>query len=689
MNIKRKNTILYFVLVILAVVLINTLFKPMVSSVDIQEVPYSQFLLMLENGEIDKADIYDDNIIFTTKPDSNGVASYYSIAYMKDNVLADRLYEAGVEFTPVFEKESLISVLLSWVIPFAGMAILWIFIMRLMSSKMGGQGGAMSFGKNTAKIYVESKTGKTFADVAGQDEAKESLMELVDFLKNPGRYTEIGAQLPKGALLVGPPGTGKTLLAKAVAGESGVPFFSITGSEFVEMFVGVGASRVRDLFKQAMEKAPCIVFIDEIDAIGKTRNSGQYGGNDEREQTLNQLLSEMDGFDSSKGVIILAATNRPEVLDKALLRPGRFDRRIIVDKPDLNGREEILKVHAKAIRISSDVDLRDVARSTSGLSGAELANIINEAAINAVRNWRNVVEQNDLLFAVDLIIAGAEKKSSALSDKEKRIVAYHEIGHALVSVKVANPKPVQKITIVPRTMGALGFTMSTPEEDRYLLLKDEALDQIRILLAGRSAEEVKFHTVSTGAANDIERATKLARDMVTRYGMSEHFDLMALSTVTNPYLGDDTTLQCSQECAAKADAEVLAIIRSCHDDAKRILMENERLMDVLTAALLDHETLQGDEFAAIIENYERSKYNLPPADVGIKLGPATQSEQNNNPETEADSKQKNELYTEANIESILEADSKSGTESEKEIESKSEAESESKFQTESEVEPES
>lgn len=623
MQFKRKNTVLYFTIAILIVVLINTLFKPLLSGINIQEVPYSQFLKMLEDGEIDKAEVYEERIIFTTKPDKEGNVSYYSIAYMKDNVLADRLYDAGVEFTPVFEKESIISVLLSWIIPFAGMAILWLFVMRLMSGKMGGQGGAMSFGKNTAKIYAENETGKTFADVAGQDEAKESLMELVDFLRNPKKYTDIGAQLPKGALLVGPPGTGKTLLAKAVAGESGVPFFSITGSEFVEMFVGVGAARVRDLFKQAMEKAPCIVFIDEIDAIGKTRNSGQFGGNDEREQTLNQLLSEMDGFDSSKGVIILAATNRPEVLDRALLRPGRFDRRIIVDRPDLNGREEILKVHAKGIRVSSDVDLRDIARSTSGLAGAELANIINEAAINAVRNGRKIVEQNDLLFAVDLIIAGAEKKSSALSDMEKRIVAYHEIGHALVSVKVANPMPVQKITIVPRTMGALGFTMNTPEEDRYLLLKDEALDQIRILLAGRSAEEVKFHTVSTGAANDIERATKLARDMVTRYGMSEHFDLMSLSTVRNPYLGDESTLMCSQECAAKADAEVLAIIRSCHEDAKRILMENERLMDVLAAALLDHETLQGDEFTAIIENYEKSKFKLPPAEAGIELGPGT------------------------------------------------------------------
>jgi len=611
---KKKNTLIYFAAVILVIFLINMLVKPMLRDMAIEEIPYSQFMSMLEEGKIDKAEIYQDSIIFSTKPDEQGKAGYYSIAYMKDNVLADRLYDAGVEFTPIIEKESFIDIILSWIIPLAGMAVLWLFIMRMMSSKFGGSGGAMSFGKSTAKVYIEAQTGKTFRDVAGQEEAKESLQELVDFLRNPRKYTEIGAKLPKGALLVGPPGTGKTLLAKAVAGEAGVPFFSITGSDFVEMFVGVGAARVRDLFRQAMSKAPCIIFIDEIDAIGKSRQAGQFGGNDEREQTLNQLLSEMDGFDSSKGVIILAATNRPEVLDKALLRAGRFDRRIIVDRPDLAGREEILKVHARGVRVSEDVDFNEIARSTSGLSGADLANIVNEAAINAVRNGRKVVEQGDLHFAVDLILAGAEKKRSVLSDKEKRIVAYHEVGHALVSIKNANPQPVQKITIVPRTMGALGFTMNTPQEDRYLLLKDEALDQIRVLLAGRSAEEIKFNTVSSGAANDIERATMLARAMVTRYGMSEHFDLMALSTVTNPYLSDDATLQCSQEFAAKADAEALAIIRRCHEDAKRILLENERLLDILAAALLERETLTGDEFRKIIEDYEKSKFNLPPAE---------------------------------------------------------------------------
>jgi len=612
---KRKNTLIYFGIVIAVMLLINLLFKPLITNMAIEEVPYSQFMKMLENGEIDKADIYQDSILFQTKPDENGKIKFYSIAYMKDNVLADKLYDKGVEFTPIIEKESIFDIILSWVLPLAGMAIVWIFVMRFMSSKIGGgSGSAMSFGKNTAKIYAEAKTGKTFADVAGQDEAKESLQELVGFLRNPGKYTEIGAKLPKGALLVGPPGTGKTLLAKAVAGEAGVPFFSITGSDFVEMFVGVGAARVRDLFKQAVEKAPCIVFIDEIDAIGKSRNSGQYGGNDEREQTLNQLLSEMDGFDSSKGVIILAATNRPEVLDHALLRPGRFDRRIIVDKPDLAGREAILKVHARGVRIGQDVDLASIARSTSGVSGAELANIINEAAINAVRKGRKIVLQSDLQYAVDLVLAGAEKKSSVLSDKEKRIVAYHEIGHALVSVKNGNPQPIQKITIVPRTMGALGFTMNSPQEERYLLLREEAIDQIKVLLGGRSAEEVKFNTVSSGAANDIERATKLARAMVTRYGMSDHFDMMALSTVANPYLGDDMNMQCSPEFAAKVDAEVLAIIRSCHEGAKKILTENERLMDLLANALLEHETLTGEEFTKIVADFERSKYELPPAE---------------------------------------------------------------------------
>ena len=613
---KKRSALIYFGVVVAIMLIYNVVISPLVTKWTIEEIPYSQFMKMLDGGEIDKADIYQDTILVQSKPDKDGKYKLYSIAYMKDNVLADKLYQKGVEFTPIIKKESIIDIILNWVVPLGITVVLYFFMMRFMSSKMGGggAGSAMSFGKNTAKIYAEAKTGKTFADVAGQNEAKDSLQELVGFLRDPGKYTEIGAKLPKGALLVGPPGTGKTLLAKAVAGEAGVPFFSITGSDFVEMFVGVGAARVRDLFKQAMEKAPCIVFIDEIDTIGKSRNAGQYGGNDEREQTLNQLLSEMDGFDSSKGVIILAATNRPEVLDQALLRPGRFDRRIIVDRPDLAGREAILRVHARGVRMGQDVDLASIARSTSGVSGAELANIINEAAINAVRNGRRIVNQQDLQFAVDLVIAGAEKKSSVLSDKEKRIVAYHEIGHALVSVRNGNPQPVQKITIVPRTMGALGFTMNAPQEERYLLLREEALDQIRVLLGGRSAEEIKFNEISSGASNDIERATKLARAMVTRYGMSDHFDMMALATVANPYLGDDMSMQCSQECAARVDAEVLSIIRSCHERARAMLSENERLLDLLASTLLEKETMTGEEFSKIVEDYERARRELPPAE---------------------------------------------------------------------------
>ncbi len=617
MNLKNKNTFIYFGVVIAIVLILNLLVVPMINKLAVEEIPYSSFLDLLEEGKVGAAEIYADEIIVQTKPDEEGKTKIYSIAYMKDNVLADKLYEKDVEFTPIIEEPSIISVIAGWVVPLAIMAFAWIFIMRIMSKNMGGggSGSAMSFGKNTAKIYADKKTGKTFADVAGQDEAKESLQELVDFLKNPGKYTHIGAKLPKGALLVGPPGTGKTLLAKAVAGEAGVPFFSISGSDFVEMFVGVGAARVRDLFKQALEKAPCIVFIDEIDTIGKSRNSGQYGGNDEREQTLNQLLSEMDGFDSSKGVIILAATNRPEVLDQALLRPGRFDRRIIVDRPDLSGRHEILKVHAREVKMGEDVDLLSIAKGTSGLSGADLANIINEAAINAVREGRGAVIQFDLEFAIDLVLAGAEKKSSVLSDKEKQIVAYHEIGHALVSVKNGNPQPVQKITIVPRTMGALGFTMQSPQEDRYLLLKGEALDQIRVLLGGRSAEEIKFGEVSSGASNDIEKATKLARDMVSRYGMSDHFDMMGLTTATSPYLGDNTAMQCSQETAAKVDAEVLSIIKECHEQAREMLRDNSRLLDLLANALLDKETMSGEEFDLIVADFERSKHELPPAGI--------------------------------------------------------------------------
>ena len=611
----RVSLIIYVAAVVGVMLLLNLVLLPMMQNARIADASYSDFLYMLDRNEVAVAEVYDTYVLFAARDDAapEGYGQIYRATRMSDPDLVNRLLEAGVpDFDAVHEEQSMFVTVLSWILPIVVMMGLWFIIMRFLAKKMGdGAGSAMSFGKNTAKIYGEESTGKTFADVAGQDEAKDSLQELVEFLKNPGKYSEIGARLPKGALLVGPPGTGKTLLAKAVAGEAHVPFFAITGSEFVEMFVGVGASRVRDLFKQALEKAPCIVFIDEIDAIGKSRNSGQYGGNDEREQTLNQLLSEMDGFDSSKGVIILAATNRPEVLDPALLRPGRFDRRIVVDMPDLAGREAILRVHARAVKMGSDTDLKTIAKQTSGVSGAELANIVNEAAINAVRCGRKVVEQRDLLFAVDLVIAGAEKKSAALSDREKQLVAYHEIGHALVAVKNGNKTPVQKITIVPRTMGALGFTMQSPEEDRYLLMRDEVLDQIRTLLGGRSAEEVKFGTVSSGASNDIEKATTLARNMVTRYGMSERFDMMGLSTAINPYLGEDTAMQCSNETATIVDEEVLAIIKRCHEEARAVISKDIRLLDLLANALLERETMSGEEFSVIIADYEFSKHQLP------------------------------------------------------------------------------
>ncbi len=606
---KRRSTIIYLAIVIALVLFVNLFILPMLREAQITDVGYDVFLNSVAAKEIDVAEVYDTYILYQLKSDSTLGGRVCRVMRMsgEDEGLVDKLYAAGVHFTPVFEQESWLSILISWLLPMVIMLLPFFFIMRMISRQGGGgAGSAMSFGKNTAKIYGEESTGVTFEDVAGQDEAKESLKELVGFLKSPQIYAEIGAKLPKGALLVGPPGTGKTLLAKAVAGEAHVPFFSITGSDFVEMFVGVGAARVRDLFKQAMEKAPCIVFIDEVDAIGKSRNSGQYGGNDEREQTLNQLLSEMDGFDSSKGVIILAATNRPEVLDPALLRPGRFDRRIVVEMPDLAGREAILKVHARTVRCGEDVDFGSIAKQTAGVSGAELANIVNEAAIAAVRDGRKFVRQSDLLGSVDLVLAGAEKKSAVLSDKEKRLVAYHEIGHALVAVKCGTENPVQKITIVPRTMGALGFTMNAPEEDRYLLMRDEAFTEIKKLCGGRAAEEIKFGAVSSGASNDIEKATNLARNMVTRYGMSEHFDMMGLATNPNPYLGDDMSMQCSLETATKVDEEVLEIIRECHSDAKQILADNLPLMDSLATALLEKETLSGEEFRVLIADYEFS-----------------------------------------------------------------------------------
>lgn len=590
---SKKPLIYYYVAVICILVLLNLLF-----SHDPVTVEYNKFVDMLENGKIAVVQLQDDTIAFQTtdKKDKN----VYVTGSVGDPQLTDRLLKSGVTFGGVIEKKTspLVSMLLSFVLPFAVMILLGNLLFRVMSKKMGG-GNVMSFGKSNAKVYVEAETGKTFADVAGQDEAKEALTEIVDFLHNPGRYQQIGAQMPKGALLVGPPGTGKTLLAKAVAGEAGVPFFSISGSEFIEMFVGMGAARVRDLFKQAQEKAPCIVFIDEIDAIGKRRDN-MMGGNDEREQTLNQLLSEMDGFDGSKGVIILAATNRPEVLDQALLRPGRFDRRIPVELPDLKGREAILKVHAKNIQIDEKVDWNVIARATAGTSGAELANIINEGALNAVRAGRQTVCESDLEEAIETVIAGYQRKNAVISGKERQIVAYHEIGHALVAARQKNSAPVHKITIVPRTSGALGYTMQVDEEEKLLMSREEALAKICTFTAGRAAEELIFGTCTSGASNDIEQATKIARAMITRLGMSDEFDMMALETVTNQYLGGDTTLQCSQETASKVDGLVLETIKQAHQKAFEILKNDSEKLHELARYLLEKETITGEEFMEIL-----------------------------------------------------------------------------------------
>lgn len=591
----KHSLIYYYVGLLLIVVLLNLFMRP-----NPQQIDYNEFIDMLDDGKIGVVQLQSDQIAIKPKdPDDHTI---YVTANVGDPQLTDRLLKSGVQFGGVIQKEMspLVSVLLYMVLPFALMALLGTFMFRSISKKMGGAGpGAMSFGKSNAKVYVEAQTGKTFADVAGQDEAKEALTELVDFLHSPQKYGKIGALLPKGALLVGPPGTGKTLLAKAVAGEAGVPFFSISGSEFIEMFVGMGAARVRDLFKQAQEKAPCIVFIDEIDAIGKKRDMA-LGGNDEREQTLNQLLSEMDGFDGSRGVIILAATNRPESLDPALLRPGRFDRRIPVELPDLNGRIAILKVHAKDVHVAPGVDWSVIARATAGSSGAELANIINEGALRAVRCGRDLVEQQDFEEAVETVIAGYQRKGAVINEREKQIVAYHEIGHALVAAKQKDSAPVHKITIVPRTSGALGYTMQVDEQEHLLMSREEALAKITTLTGGRAAEELIFGTGSSGASNDIEQATKIARTMITRFGMSPTFDMMALETVTNQYLGGDTALMCSAETAAQVDREVLGIIKDCHTKAAEILGAYADKLHELAAYLLEKETITGEEFMAIL-----------------------------------------------------------------------------------------
>ena len=595
----KKPLIYYYVIAMLVILLLNTLLVPLFSSGRTETVDYGTFLSRVKAGEVKEVEMDDDKIAFTAD-NEKGKEKIYVTGRMDDPDIVNRLEEAGVKYGKVIPKENspLLDFLLYWLLPIGLMVLLGQFFLRSMQKRMGG-GNALAIGKSNAKIYVEAQTGKTFADVAGEDEAKEALAEIVAFLHNPQKYAEIGATLPKGALLVGPPGTGKTLLAKAVAGEAHVPFFSISGSEFVEMFVGMGAAKVRDLFKQAQEKAPCIVFIDEIDTIGKKRDNG-LGSNDEREQTLNQLLTEMDGFDGKKGVVILAATNRPETLDKALLRPGRFDRRIPVELPDLAGREAILRVHARDVKMADNVDFGVVARATAGASGAELANIVNEGALRAVKCGRAAVTQEDLEESVETVIAGYQRKGAVISPKEKRIVAYHEIGHALVAAKQNNSAPVHKITIVPRTSGALGYTMQVAEEESNLMTQEEAFNKIATLTGGRAAEELIFATYTSGASNDIEQATKLARAMVTRLGMSEEFDMMALETIENQYLGGDASLACSPETAARIDGQVLALIKAAHEKARKILSENQDKLHELAQYLMEKETITGEEFLQIL-----------------------------------------------------------------------------------------
>ena len=598
---SKKPLAIYYAIVLLVLLVINLVVMPWLAERQVQEVDYGTFMSMTEQENIGKVDIQSNQIIFTDKDNKQ----IYKTGLMNDPGLTERLYDAGAQFSSeiVEQGSPVLSFLLWFVLPI----LLFSFIGNQMNKKLmekaGGGPGSMMFGgagKSNAKVYVQSTHGIRFADVAGEDEAKENLQEIVNYLHDPKKYEEIGASMPKGILLVGPPGTGKTMLAKAVAGESNVPFFSISGSEFVEMFVGMGASKVRDLFKQAKEKAPCIVFIDEIDAIGQKRSGGQYGGNDEREQTLNQLLTEMDGFEGNTGVIILAATNRPESLDPALTRPGRFDRRVPVELPDLLGREAILKVHAKKIKIAEDVDFNKIARMASGASGAELANIVNEAALRAVRDGRRFATQADLEESIEIVIAGYQKKNAIMTDHEKHIVAYHEIGHALVAAKQTNSAPVQKITIVPRTSGALGYTMQVEEGNHYLMSQEEMENKIATLTGGRAAEETVFGTITTGASNDIEQATKLARAMITRYGMSRDFDMVAMETVQNQYLGGDTSLACSAETQAKIDQQVVALVKQQHEKALKLLTDNRAKLDELAAFLYEKETITGEEFMEIL-----------------------------------------------------------------------------------------
>lgn len=593
----QSRSLTYYFFILMVIVLLNALILPELKEQKVEEVDYGTFLTMIEDKKVKEVEIQENAILFTEKENEDVI---YKTGIVDDVKLVDRLYEADVIFTRVIPNEfsPLIRFILMWIVPLVIILLIGSFLTRNLRRS---NTDVLTFGKANAKIYVEAETGKSFEDVAGQDEAKAALQEIVNFLHNPEKFRKIGARLPKGVLLVGPPGTGKTLIAKAVAGEAKVPFFTISGSEFVEMFVGMGAARVRDLFKQAQEKAPCIVFIDEIDAIGKKRGVNLHQGNDEREQTLNQLLNEMDGFDSSKGVIILAATNRPEILDQALLRPGRFDRRIPLELPDLKGREAILKVHLKKVVVDENIDIEAIAKATSGASGAELANIVNEAALRAVRYNRDKVIQEDLEEAVETTIAGYKRKSTIISPKEKKIVAYHEIGHAIVAAKQSHSAPVQKITIIPRTSGALGYTMQVEEEERYLISKEEAFNKIVTLTAGRASEEIVFNSITTGASNDIEQATKLARAMVTRFGMSERFGMMGLETVTNVYLGGDASLTCSDETAAIVDSEVHKIIDEAYKKAKDILMAHQKELHKLADYLIEHETITGEEFMELLE----------------------------------------------------------------------------------------
>ena len=636
----NKKLLYYYGIILLITILLNALVMPALAERSVTEVTYDQFLDMLDNKQIAGVTRGDNQLTFWTEDVQQALngqlplkswktadIKLYKTGIWPDEDLTARLRNAGITFSESIPTQAspLQNFIFNWVLPILMFVVIGQILSKSMAKRMGGMGNAMTFGKSNAKIYAETETGKTFADVAGQEEAKEALKEIVDFLHNPQKYADIGAVLPKGALIVGPPGTGKTLLAKAVAGEAHVPFFSISGSEFVEMFVGMGAAKVRDLFKQANEKAPCIVFIDEIDTIGKKRDGSGFSGNDEREQTLNQLLTEMDGFDGRKGVVILAATNRPESLDKALLRPGRFDRRIPVELPDLKGRVAILKVHAKNVKLGSDIDFDAIGRATSGASGAELANIINEGALRAVRQGRAFVTQADLEESVEVVIAGYQRKDAAVSINEKRIVSYHEVGHALVAACQSNSAPVHKITIIPRTSGALGYTMQVEEGERFLMSKEEALNKIATLTGGRAAEEFIFHSITTGAANDIEQATKMARAMVTRYGMSSQFGMVALETVNNQYLGGDTSMVCSPETARLVDEEVVAIVRQQYDKAMQILKDNAAKLNEIAAYLLERETITGEEFMEILkagkENAgEESETQKPEAEAGQTSG---------------------------------------------------------------------